>query len=546
MKKTIKKYSRGLMYVICLTFMLTACNNDEFLEEKPRDAIFSEGLLVNRTGFMFSLNALNKKVTKERTGNVINGLVESGLFFKVGTDNIIGNNATSTVIHPSWYFRGYNPNRGDIRNAFNWLYEVVNTANFIIDNAESDGIDWEGSTPEESEANKNYVIAHAKLVWTWAYRNLTYLWGPVPISTAQIDGTTIRNDWTRDSVESVREVMEEYLLFAEEHLLDDSTDPTLLTKVIPRHYLAELYLAMNDAQSAEAKALLVVNDSKYALITSRYGVKQNEPGVAFMDQFYAGNVLRSQGNTEVLWAFITKEDVVGAPEFNMRRTWVTRYDRDPAGIPITEEYGGRGLAGLAISAYGFEVYDDPNDDRFSEFAIRKSWVATSGEIVIAEMSRDDEPTFSARNNTRWAHTRKWDGVSSDPNQLAGSITYTDQPYLRLAETYLLLAEAQMKLNNTTGAAEWINKIRRRANTYEITGADVDMEFILDERSRELLTEEHRRHTLSRVGLLHERVIKYNKGAELNMQPYHVLAPIPQSVIDANSDAIMEQNPGYGI
>jgi hypothetical protein len=84
-------------------------------------------------------------------------------------------------------------------------------------------------------------------------------------------------------------------------------------------------------------------------------------------------------------------------------------------------------------------------------------------------------------------TRKWDYV--DPNDAVGAVTYNDQPYLRLAETYLLLAEAQFKQGRLPQAAASINVVRARAGASQITPAQVTMDFILDERSRELVTEE---------------------------------------------------------
>ncbi len=82
--------------------------------------------------------------------------------------------------------------------------------------------------------------------------------------------------------------------------------------------------------------------------------------------------------------------------------------------------------------------------------------------------------------------------------------WTDQIYIRLADTYLLKAEAQMKLGQPDAAATTINVIRARSNASPITGADVDIDFILDERSRELFIEEERRMTLLRTRKWYER------------------------------------------
>ncbi|MEP6508085.1 MAG: RagB/SusD family nutrient uptake outer membrane protein, partial [Gemmatimonadales bacterium] len=133
---------------------------------------------------------------------------------------------------------------------------------------------------------------------------------------------------------------------------------------------------------------------------------------------------------------------------------------------------------------------------------------------------------------------------ADPNDVTGDAQYEDQPYIRVAETYLLLAEAQMKRGNTAGAAATINILRARAGATPITAGDVTMDFILDERSRELVTEEQRRYTLIRTGTWLTRVKLFNKLAAPVVLARDSLLPIPQAVIDANLTKVMPQNPGY--
>jgi hypothetical protein len=75
----------------------------------------------------------------------------------------------------------------------------------------------------------------------------------------------------------------------------------------------------------------------------------------------------------------------------------------------------------------------------------------------------------------------------------------------------------------------------------------ELHFILDERARELLSEENRRMTLARTGKLAERVLKLNSfynGQGAGIKPYKMLMPIPQSEIDLNRNAVLEQDPGY--
>jgi hypothetical protein len=122
--------------------------------------------------------------------------------------------------------------------------------------------------------------------------------------------------------------------------------------------------------------------------------------------------------------------------------------------------------------------------------------------------------------------------------------------MRLAETYLLRAEAYLGKGDMASAAADINKVRARSNAKPVTANEVTLEYILDERARELHFEELRLLTLMRLGKLIERKRMYNPmsnftyNTEENVMEYNNLWPIPISAIETNSEAVLEQNPGY--
>jgi starch-binding outer membrane protein, SusD/RagB family len=97
---------------------------------------------------------------------------------------------------------------------------------------------------------------------------------------------------------------------------------------------------------------------------------------------------------------------------------------------------------------------------------------------------------------------------------------------------------------------YVNAVRERAAKPGVTktdlyvsAADLSIDFILDERSRELAGEQMRWFDLVRTGKLLERVKKYNASAGAGIQPYHVLRPIPTEQITLTSIPF-KQNPGY--
>jgi starch-binding outer membrane protein, SusD/RagB family len=123
--------------------------------------------------------------------------------------------------------------------------------------------------------------------------------------------------------------------------------------------------------------------------------------------------------------------------------------------------------------------------------------------------------------------------------------------IRLAEMYLIAAEAQFNLSNSSKAAEYINVIRKRAAIpgheaeMVITDADISLDFILDERARELAGEQLRWFDLKRTGKLGDHIAKDNPDAAKNFQPFHMLRPIPQDQIDAvTNKSVFIQNPNY--
>ena len=139
-------------------------------------------------------------------------------------------------------------------------------------------------------------------------------------------------------------------------------------------------------------------------------------------------------------------------------------------------------------------------------------------------------------------TKFWYGKTADNEAYEGN--NKDRMKFRLAETYLLLAEANINLGNTQAAAEAINTVRRRAGASDITPAQATIDFLLDERIRELVGEELRRFTLVRTGKMVERTKKYNTVMGSKMVDTYTLWPIPQSIIDSNTGAEFPQNPGY--
>jgi starch-binding outer membrane protein, SusD/RagB family len=558
MKVKIYRISSALL-IFTLFF---GCVKEDILNEVPPHLITTETLYTSLAGFEAGVNSLYSRVRLESAGG--NG--HRSETFKTGTDVLTANSAIRdggfSLIAQEWGSL-LNPNHDYIYDIFAWLYSVVNGANTIISQAERrTDVDWTGggATPDE---NKNRILAEARAIRAWAYRHLSFGWGDVPLSLEESLGSTIRTDWERAPVAVVRRQILSDLLFAENHIPVEPQLRGRLTKGAVQHYISEMYLTIGNADSALLWADRVINTPEYRLVTERYGVRANRPGVPFADMFYDGNSNRDQGNTEALWVFQYERGVPGGGGSSRRRIHLSRYaDWVVGGVrPLrnTVERGGRGGTRCSLTNYFMNELFEDHDDRFSEYSVRTFYILKDaaanapyaadrlppgynyGDTLWVDWTEDLSPTNLV--NVNRPFLRKMEGAYAENPDDAGD-QYNDEPYLRLAETYMLKAEAEYLLNRPGDAANTLNIIRRRSNASDITAADVDIDFILDERARELTMEEHRRWTLLRTGKWLERTRAHNNNGGQLITERDLLFPIPQPVIDANLTREMPQNPGY--
>ncbi|WP_321376221.1 RagB/SusD family nutrient uptake outer membrane protein [uncultured Draconibacterium sp.] len=550
------KYTLTIIFAILLTTSLfQGCLNEDFLNEEIKDELLVDNLYEDLVGFEVGLNGLYATLLGEWTNGSGGAAHPRYLLWTQGMDNVFAplwgrdtdmpqslkdrNNSEVEILYTTW----------------SWLYEIINISNTIITRAENEDVDWGGNTDELNQENKNKVIGEARCVRAWAYNHLINLWGDVPLRTEESTSNNITNDVARANITEVENLMKEDLLFAIDHLPNVPSQPGKVSKAVAQHYLAELYLKMGEYSNAEAMANSIITSDDYSLVTERYGVNADQPGTPYSDLFLDGNVARSEGNTEVLWSWHREYEVVGGEIASGNRYFLVwpydRYFYDDVSnrkLVVTAERGGRGIAGMAMTKWAINLYEE-NDDRYSEHAMRKFFVLKYESEVNPETNQIGDTIWIDITNTEeakplqkmWPSPRKneW-ALEENPSD---SRQYNDVNYIRLAETYFLLAEAQIKQNKLDEAAETINIVRRRSNASEITAAEVDIDFLLDERSRELIFEEKRKYVLVRNNKYVERVQKYNPLTSPNVAERDRLWPIPQPEIDLSPET-MVQNSGY--
>ena len=149
---------------------------------------------------------------------------------------------------------------------------------------------------------------------------------------------------------------------------------------------------------------------------------------------------------------------------------------------------------------------------------------------------------------------KWTNIDSNGNQgsdSSGNFVDTDIPLIRLAEIYLNYAEATLRGGggDVNTAVSLINQIRERGfggSSGTISSGDLTLDFILDERSRELYWEGLRRTDLIRYNRFTSSSylwpFKGNEATGVGVDEYRTLFPLPANVVAINSN--LTQNEGY--
>lgn len=554
---------KNYIKILVCTSLLALSNacGDSFLDEKILDKYTPE-TLNNKLGFEASIVGLH-----QHFGTLLRTTDDQTLIgmWHLGTD-IAWAPAGRSNGHARPYFdySQLNASDGASLRVWRYLYKMISNANILIASA---GNEVAGL----SEAERDVYNAEGRFFRAYAYNMLVTLYGDVPLITEPL--TAPKTDFTRAAVADVNAVIEADLLFGADKLpnVGSAAKDARINKAAARQLLAEFYLRIGENAKAEDQCDEIINGNSGALnlITARYGVNAAKPGDPFSDMFIFGNQRRAQGNKEAIWVMETENPTDkpngSADSPQQRRVWNAGYYDVPGMLPA-DSTGGRGIARIRLNNWViYSLYED-NDMRNSKYNLRRQYYFNNTDAkfnnirgqkvpygVTQEFTLSDGSKITIlASDTVWRMapcTMKWSQF--DGRDTFGFGMWKDYIIMRLGETYLLRAEARLKQSNPGGAADDINVLRARANTAAIDPADVDLDAILDERVRELLAEENRRMTLVRTGTLKHRIETRNGTAPLaagNIETTngfdenkHMLMPIPQSEIDLNKDAVLQQN-----
>lgn len=555
---------KKIKYTLLIIFScaVLSCNEEEWLEETVYDFYSVSNSYTTPEQFNSAVAYLYKlvreaMVTSIHTGNVI---------FFYTSDIAYDTNGPTHELNS--YKDKVTPEAPRIKTIWDRLYQIVSSANVIIGRIDDPDVVF------PSQAERNSLKAEALFFRAYMYRCLGIQFGPVPLILEAVDKP--KRDFVRAEQSAIWAQCIEDLIYASENLPDvsEQTDGRV-TSGTANHLLAEMYLITKEWDKAIAAASAVIDNPGYALMTSRFGRLKDKEGDVYGDLFKRNNQNRSSGNTEGIWVSQYEYNVTGGGSLNLLTRylvpiyWALTGDSDGVSLFVgsTVQNGGRGIGWMAASDYLlYDVWQsDPDDMRNSEYNIIRDLVADNpnsayyGQKIVESGAIDNFPMPYL--NAWTAIFAKSTPINDFPAEVianpetgvttsGGNGTFTDTYMMRLAETYLIRAEAYLGKGDQTSAAADINVVRARANATPVAPGDVDIDYILDERARELCFEEFRIYTLMRLGKLVERVRKYNPMAnfkyntEETIFDYHNVWPIPHSEIETNSEALLTQNPGY--
>ena len=566
----MKKITKNIAFFVFVAFFATSCGED-YLKEIPLDRFSPENLLTNEAGYDAAVVALYEGARQEH-------IIASNNFeyMTVSTDqaqwgrndtrgnkdySLLNSNLDATIVYWDWAYK-----------------QMIARANLIIENIDNPDL-------KISTAARNNIKGQALFFRGYTYNFLANVYGGVPIVDKRL--ITPKFDFVRNSRMEVLNFSANDLEKASELLAVDVKDGRI-PKAAAFHLLSEVYISLGletkdatfyDKSVSAASKVINKEVGDFQLMTTRFGAAATKPGDLFSDIFAQGQINKSSGNKEVLWAWQFESFTPGGAFSavlgnNSIRYWGSQPHnlRSPNGVlNVVTDSLGRGIG--VNSPTNYVKYDiwklDPKDIRNSEFNIKRVFYYNNpadkdyfGKRIITRkgtngnlfLVRNDGTITTTVLDTLQIYYPLMMKIIGTPlnNDVLSANSSKDFSRMRVAETYLLRAEAYFRKSDLVKAAQDINVIRTRAKAKNIVSSEVTEDFILDERSRELLVEEPRLRTLIRMGRLVDRVRTYNSAPSVANGPssgktikdFNKFWPIPQKVIDANVGAKFEQNQGY--
>lgn len=468
--------------------------------------------------------------------------------------------------HKSFNFYDTDLNSAEdyVELAWQTWYRGINQANGVINRS---------TDVEMDEAEKTVWIAEVRFLRALYYFNIVTTYGDAHLSLEETLDVEVEANRTPQAEIYAQAIVPD-LEFAIANLPDEQSDYGRATKPAAEFLLGKALLTRSYTGFAEA------NDAERA--ETLFGNVINNYDFALLDSYAALWDINNQVNSEMIYVISNSKEQVdsGIDDFGHRGHLYFLMEYDVRRGLTRDIANGRPWKRHRPTDFLLTLWDREEDSRY-DASFKHVWFAnkeeppteaTADEVARAALAIGDTAIYipGPMRNDLWPQSRqdakpyivitddeyterlfpslnKWiDPTRPDRQKMQGQ---RDFILMRLGDAYLLRAEARLQQGDVAGAAEDINVVRTRAAwpgqeaAIQITPADVTLDFLLNERARELAGEGWRWWDLVRTGTLVDRTKMYNPFAAPNIQDYHTLRPIPQEQIDRTQGGY-QQNPGY--
>lgn len=551
--------------LLFLLLLVSACK--DYLEEENPGNIVADDFYATQEGYESLINSTYATMRDVYGRNPY--------IFAAGTDMYVYSpRSTNNAAEGLREYRNLAPGDGMVADFYQTLYRAIQRVNTALYYKE---LTRQVESLDEREGEIRFIRAHH-------YFLLVQTFGGVPLVEERIEKPVLsfpRAEEKEVYAFIIREMEEAMKLVPEQATEDGRIDKRAI-----RHFLAKVHLTRG------YKSFAASDDFAKAAQYADAAIAGENLGLSFEELFMPGN----EENAEILFAVeysgASVSDLengghfqsyqfgpyMGGTEwmrnpnrsYDLLPSWYVYQNYEPgderleATFMLENHFYLDNASGEQLGGYYDYYFTDSQDDLYVGVYFPKpwevqdtaAWRAANPErrgnyqntLIIPPSQENWEGRSGALLDRRTPAVKKFDDPTSVFSN-SGSST-RDIFIARLGETYLIAAEAYFKDGKGGLAAERINEVRRRAAASEITSADVDLDFILDERARELVGEYHRWFDLARTGTLVERTVAYNYqiGVEDFTGPdgqFKTLRPIPSSAISLNEALGAEdQNPGY--
>ena len=603
------------IYVASVLLLAAGGCKKSFLDSDQLSQYSPETSLSNVAALKGALNALGANVRQEYFGDSAPMLTES-IFSDVAVEGTTDKSTPAQDL-VARITPDANLNSADF-NKIGWYWEEefrgVRYANTIISNIDR--------PVYSSPAERNSILGAAYFYRAYHYYRLVHQFGDVPLMLKDLDAP--RDNFFSTKREVILEKMKADLEFAQTNVPDNANRGEV-TKGAVSHLLTKVNLALGKFDDAIAAAGNVLNGSKYGLMTSRFGSTASDATKNVVWDLHRMDNKALPNNKETLFLVVDREGLAGGftalGSQLMRNTvpaWHFANVKTPSGataltdaanaeIPLTRMYG-RGIGRYRGTPYSTKyIWTDNTDYRhakgmwmdmtdlvYNNPALKTSKIQADRDLYGKPLLQYNSSNVAARfENGALDTIRHWFGwphykvfinstnaLANDPYWSPPRGTNTDWYVFRVAETYLLRAEAYYWKGELGLAMDDINKVRARANAALLTDiSKITIGTILDERARELYWEEPRKTELTRIAYIfaltgkaayngksyamasfsennffYDRIMEKNdfyknevptlQGVKYRIAPYHVLWPVPASVQRFNANGRVNQNKGY--